>query len=196
MSKWALIDTWVSPTIVLPLQPWAPQLPFWWARPNRVGAPPSNSLNIFFCGQQLFLDLRLLTKSCQCERGRWRGSQKRPPRKFFIFNIFIIYCHWAQLIMSCLICSTKITQKLTPSSSSIFPTCSDSFNVGFETLLRPLRKPLQHYNEHYQACVEMFQKCPERKKRPSFRPTQDPCPVAWGREQIQTAQNSRYFWTT
>ena len=38
----------------------------------------------------------------------------------------------------------------------------------------------------YQAWVVMFQKCPEKKKTPSLRPTQAPWPFAW--------KYSKYFW--
>ena len=45
--------------------------------------------------------------------------------------------------------------------------------------------------QKYQACVVMFQKCPDRKKMPSFRPTQAPCPVAC---RTQNSKSITRFW--
>ena len=107
----------------------------------------------------IFLMFKCLTRRCQCERWGWRRSKKGPGKSLFIFLVHIHNIHRSRNLPS----------------------------VQEEKEERYLFWYFLNTSVHmYQAWVVMFQKCPEKKKTPSLRPTQAPWPFAW--------KYSKYFW--
>ena len=107
----------------------------------------------------IFLMFKCLTRGCQCERWGWWRSKNGPAKSSFIFLIHIYNIH----------------------RSRNLPSVQEEKEEGYLFWYF-----LNISVRIYQAWVVMFQKCPEKKKTPSLRPTQAPWPFAW--------KYSKYFW--